>query len=578
MVLFVWGRWRYDIVALIALLVSTAVGAVPLNQVFSGLPNPAVVTVACVMVISQTITRSGLLNVLINKLDIVNHNPIISLVYLCFTAMLLSFFMNNVGALALMMPVAIKIAIEQDRSPSLVLMPVAFASGLGGLATVIGTPPNLLIAAYRQEITGHAFTMFDYTPVGAMVAVVGVLFIALFGYRLIPKKRKAPQSVADMFDIKDYIFEVHVDENAAILDMSLSEIKEKTKAEYEIVTLIRGKSKRLSLPDDFIVHADDILIIEASAENLKTFLSDTKTKVASDQKITRESLQSKDIQLVEAVVPQGARIEGRTTKGMRLFARFQLHLLAISREGNPFKQRLDQVQLKPGDITLFQGPSDTVTENIASLGLLPLIERHIQIETSWKMIWPLIVFVIAIILTALSLLPVQVAFGGAVIVMVIFNWISPRSLYESIDWPVIILLAAMIPVGSALQTTGGTAMIAEWLSHLAAHTSPITILVLLMIIAMTVSDFMNNAATAIVMAPIANGIANSLQVNIDPFLMGVAIACSCSFLTPVGHQNNILVMGPGGYKFGDYLRLGLPLEIIVLCVSVPMILWVWPLR
>ncbi|PHQ78826.1 MAG: SLC13 family permease [Coxiella sp. (in: Bacteria)] len=578
MTLFIWGRWRYDIVALIALFAATAVGAVPLSQIYAGLPNPAVITVACVMVISQTITRSGILNNFISKVDFLTETPMLHIASLSIIAMLLSCFMNNVGALALIMPVAIKTAIKHKRSPSLLLMPIAFASGLGGLTTVIGTPPNLLISSYRQEITGHAFSMFDFTPVGAIVAVAGVLFVIFIGFRLIPNKRKVPKSVSDMFNVEDYIFEVKVADTSVIVDKSLAKIKKELKLDYSYLAIIRNKVKHTTLPKDFTIETNDLLIIQASTDIIKDFISKTKTQLATDKPITDDELKTSDINLMEAVVPQGSRIEGRSTQSLRIRSRFGINLVAISREGKPFKTRLHHVNLKAGDVVLLQGPRDSLSENIANMGFLPLVERDIQVKTSWKMYLPLITFLIAIILTATQLLPVQVAFGGAVLIMVVFNWIPVKLLYEGIDWPIIILLAAMIPIGSALQTTGGTTMIATWLAASAHHMSPTWILLIMMVITMTISDFMNNAATAIVMAPIAVSIANTLHVNIDPFLMGVAVASSCSFLTPVGHQNNTLVMGPGGYKFTDYIRMGLPLELIVLAVSLPTILWIWPLK
>lgn len=577
MILFIWGRWRYDIVALIALFAATAAGAVPLSQIYSGLPNPAVITVACVMVISQTLTRSGILNKFINKLDFLTEHTILHIASLSFIAMVLSCFMNNIGALALVMPIAIKTAIQHKRSPAILLMPIAFASGLGGLTTIIGTPPNLLIASYRQEITGHAFSMFDYFPVGSLVAVGGFLFIVFLGYRLLPNKRKSSANIADMFKIADYIFEVKVTSKSTIIDKSNGQVHKEIDTDYSLVGLIRNGQKRMIIPRTFIFERGDILIIQATTENLKEFTQKTKTRLATEKPITDETLKTSDITLIEAVVPQASRTEGRSAQRMRLKSRFGINLIAIAREGKPFKNRLNHVNLKSGDIVLLQGPSDSVQENAVNIGFVPLIERDIQVKSSWKMYLPFLVFLAAIIITAMQIIPVQVAFGGAVLVMVVFNITPARMLYEAIDWPIIILLAAMIPIGSALQTTGGTAMIANWLAQSAHHISANWILVILMIITMTLSDFMNNAATAIVMAPIAVSIAGTLGVSIDPFLMGVAVASSCSFLTPVGHQNNTLVMGPGGYRFSDYIRLGLPVEIIVLLISVPSILWIWPL-
>jgi len=297
----------------------------------------------------------------------------------------------------------------------------------------------------------------------------------------------------------------------------------------------------------------------------------------ADQKISSDILKSNDVSFIEAVVPQGSRIEGRSSISMRLRSRHHINLLAISREGKAFKKRLNHVNLHAGDIVLLQGPAADLNENVANLGFLPLVEREIQVGSRKRAYLPILIFIIAIISAVVGLLPIQAAFGGAVLAMILFNVIPVRKLYESIDWSIVILLAAMLPIGGALQSTGGTAIIAHYFISMSGHISPTLVLGLLLLLTMTLSDFMNNAATTVVMAPIAVSIAQALKVNIDPFLMTVALGASCSFLTPVGHQNNMLVMGPGGYKFLDYIRLGLPLELIVVAVGLPAILWAWPM-
>lgn len=575
--LFIWGKWRYDIVALIALGASTLVGAVPIDQVYSGLANSAVITIACVMVISETISRSGIFNHLIYRMGHITKLPTLHVAALCFITLIMSGFMNNLGALALIMPVAIKTALEQKRSPTFILMPIGFASALGGLLTLIGTPPNLLIANYRHEVLGYAFGMFDFMPVGSIVAGVGFLFIVIIGYRLLPKNRTAPKNMADMFNVEDYIFEVSLGEKSKLIEKTYAELVKDYKLDFELIGVIRKGNKRWTIAKDFEFQEDDILIIETSTDNLNTFLQQTKTTLASKKPISESTLKSDDVSLLEAVIPQGARVEGKTANNLRLFSRYDINIIAISREGKPFKKRLQNVTLKAGDIVLLQGPTESMPEHLANMGFLPLIDKDINIQPSARAFIPMLIFLIAIVITALQLLPVAVSFGGAVLAMIVFKQLPVRSLYESVDWSIIILLAAMIPIGQALQSTGGTSMIANHLLTISHYLSPVWMLLLLMVITMTISDFMNNAATAIVMAPIAYSIAGSLHVHADPFLMGVAIASSCSFLTPIGHQNNILVMGPGGYKFYDFLRLGLPLEIIVLAVSIPAILWIWPL-
>lgn len=574
--LFIWGYWRYDIVACIALISLVILGVIPTADTFSGFSNPAVITVACVMIITQAITQSGIVDQVVKRLTPLTSPIVLHIGLLTLITGVLSAFMNNVGALALMMPVAIQTAIDNKRSPSLILMPIAFGSVLGGLTTAIGTPPNLLISAYRQQVTGHPYAMFDFTPVGFWIALTAILFIALVGWRLIPKNRKAPSQENTLFQIQDYISEIAIPENSPMVGKTRQELETLIPGDVNILSLIRNRRKHLAISPNTVLQAKDILIVEAPHDQLQKFLDAGKLELAGGEVITSDSLRGGDISLIEAVIPQSSRVEGRSWHRMRIRSRMHLNLLAIARQGKAFKKRLNHVELHAGDVVLLQGETETLRENVVNLGLLPLAERDIQIGFRRKALVPLGIFAGAIALAALQIFQVQIAFAMAVLLLVLVNTIPIRKVYASIDWSIIVLLAAMIPIGGALQATGGTDLIAQFFINIAGHSTPLFIVTLLLIITMTLSDIMNNAATAVVMAPIAVSIAQSLNLSIDPFLMAVAIGASCSFLTPISHQNNTLVMGPGGYKFHDYIRLGLPIEIIVVVISLLTILTVWP--
>lgn len=574
--LFIWGRLRYDVVAFFALIAAVLAGAVPYRETFSGLSNPAVITVACIMVLSQAILQSGIVYQAVKKLSPVTKYPTLHVGVLCVIVAVLSAFMNNVGALALMMPIAIQSALQSKRSPSTILMPLAFASILGGLMTVIGTPANILISSFRLEATGHAFSMFDFTPVGSSIVIVGVVFLVFLGWRWLPIRRKAKES-EDLYQIDDYITEIRVPDSSPMVGKTFRELEKLVKGDFAVVGRIRGKGKRIFIASNETLQADDILIIEASHQDLEKLLHAAKLELVANETVSPETLRSEDIRLMEFVVQAGSRIENKSSRNLRLRSRYRINVLAVARQGAPFKQRLHQVKLKAGDVVLLQGDSEDLQESAVRLGLLPLVERGVQVGRQRKAWLPLSILIGAIAFAATGVLPIQIAFAVAVLLLVLTNVITARAVYESIDWRIVILLAAMIPIGMALQTTGGTDIIAHGFTLLTGHTSSIWIITLLLIISMTMSDLINNAATAVIMAPIAMSIANALHANIDTFLMAVAVGASCSFLTPIGHQNNTLVMGPGGYKFGDYWRLGLPLQILILVVGVPTILWIWPL-
>ena len=572
--LLIWGRWRYDIVAATALMLALFTGAVPYSQAFSGFANPAVITVACVMVISFAISQTGYIHQFSQRLLKKNMSTPMQIAILTAVAMTLSAFINNVGALALIMPLAIQNCIKRNLAPSLVLMPIAVGAGLGGLITEFGTPPNILISGFRQELSGHPFGIFDFTPVGLIVAAVGLLFIILIGWRLLPKNKRNAEA-SGLFQIEDYITEIKVPAQSPAVDCSIQQLRKMTDQRIEVIGMIRKKRKKWSIKSSELIQANDILLISGSHDDIQQLFGVAKLDLVSNSQVSSELLQSKSMDLAEAVVIQSSRAEGRSANSLRLLSRFRVNLIALAREGKAFKSRLHNVVFKAGDVVLLQGETEDLNNAIQWLSLLPLHARNIQVGIPRLAFLPILLFVLAIIATWLHLLPLQIAFATVILLLVISNWLPLRKAYESIDWSIIVLLACFIPIGIALQTTGGT----EWLSHhllnLLGGAPSWVVIGCLLLVTMTLSDFMNNAATAIVMAPLAASLAHNLYAPVDPFLMAVAVGSSCSFLTPIGHQNNTLIIGPGGYRFMDYVRFGLPLELVILVISVPAIMWIW---
>jgi di/tricarboxylate transporter len=574
-VLFIWGKWRYDTVALLSLMLLVFFNLVPASEAFIGFSNPAVITVAAVMVITKAINQSGLVEQVVSKIAPLTQNVILHIGVLTTITAILSAFMNNVGALALMMPIAISSAKSAKLSPSTVLMPLSFASVLGGLCTSIGTPPNLLISAYREEITGQAFSMFDFSPVGVIVSSIAIIFIAVIGFRLVPIRQEKSGDMEEKYPIQDYITEIRIPEDSPVVGINRYKLEHLTQGDFTLLGIIRGRKKRLAIPHDEQLQAKDILIIEASHDDLHNLLDAGKLELVGGEIISPERLTGDDITTIEAVVPPGSRIEGRSWQRMRIRSRLQVNLLAIARSGRAFRNRLNHVNLNAGDVVLLQGHAETIQENIVNLGLVPLAERQINVGFRRKMLIPIITFLSAILLAGFQFTSVAVAFTAAVLFLVIFNVMPMRQVYKNIDFSIIVLLAAMIPVGGALQSSGATELISQTVLAIAGKHSAMLIIGILLFVTMTLSDVMNNAATAVVMSPIAVSMAQSMHLNVDPFLMAVSVGASCSFLTPISHQNNTLVMGPGGYKFYDYLRLGIPVEIIVLILAIPAISWFW---
>jgi di/tricarboxylate transporter len=574
--LFAWGKVRHDIVALIALFLLVLAGIVPKDNAFTGFAHPAVVTVAAVLIISRALMNSGLIDVIASWVMKVGKKLIVQIFALTVVVAVASAFMNNVGALAILMPVALYIARKSGNAPSYILMPIAFGSLLGGMTTLIGTPPNIIIATFRGDELGTSFGMFDFSPVGLGVAVVGIAFISLIGWRTLPKRQGEP-SPEDLFQIEDYITEVRVTKESKLKGQAVSEIQKLTDADIRILGLIRNK-RRIHAPDlDEELKTNDILILEADSDDLKTFVNNSGVKLVGGKQFRRDAIGSKDIAITEAVVTANSPLVGNTAASLSMRTRFGLNLLAIARQEKKLRQRIDNIKFKTGDVLLLQGRVNNINDAITSMGCLPLAERGMKIGVPRQIILAVGIFGIAIVSVVIRLLPVNIAFPLAALLLVIASVISVREIYTSVDWPVIILLGAMIPVGEALETTGGAGLIAAQILSIGTDFPVWATLAIVLVVTMFLSDVINNAATVVLMAPIGISVATGLNVSIDPFLMAIAVGGSCAFLTPIGHQSNTLVMGPGGYKFSDYWRMGLPLEILIVLVGVPLIVYFWPL-
>ena len=629
--LFLWGKWRHDLVAVSALVACVWSGLVKADDAFSGFGHPAVITVACMLIMSKALQVSGAVEVLARYAIPAKAGPVLSLAALTGVGAFLSGFMNNVGAMALLMPVALKLATRLSIPPGRMLMPLAFGTILGGMTTLIGTPPNLIVAGFRADLEGGkgSFGMFDFSAIGVPVAVLGVAFIALVGWRLVPKRQ--PEGL-EGFDTGAYLTEARILEGSPSAGKTLADIEKVLEdAGAQVVGLVRN-DMRITAPSAYrVLHAGDILVIEAGADTLSTLLSTLGLKLEESVKppeVTGDAAEvdldadantplqpvkaasqavqannadepelaaqtpakekgtdkddkprgdAVDIVLVEMVVLPGSMMTGQSASDMSLRTRYGLNLLAVSRQGNRSVARLRSMQLRAGDILLLQGPPGAIADFASDTGCVPLAERELLIPNKRKAMMASGIMLLAVAAAALGLMPASIAFMAGALLTLLVRALPLRQLYSAIDWPVIILLGALFPLASAMQSTGAADVLARGLMDSVAQGNAIVALGLVLVVTMTLSDLMNNAATAAVMCPVAIGSASALGVNADPFLMAVAIGASCAFLTPIGHQNNTMILGPGGFRFGDYWKLGLPLELLVVAVSMPLLLLVWPL-
>ncbi len=602
--LFLWGRFRHDVVALAALLASVVAGVVPADEAFAGFGHPAVITVACVLVLSQGLRNTGAVDWLARSFLPRDAGRLTSMIALMGLGAAMSGFMNNVGAMALLMPIAVQLSGRLNLTQGQILMPLAFGTILGGMTTLVGTPPNLIVSGFREQAGLGQFAMFDFAFVGVAVAALGVIFIAIVGWRLVPARKS---SAGESFDTGTYLTEVRIPEKSKAVGMTLRGFENEIEdTGAQIVGLVRNEVRLNAPHGGRRIRAEDILALEADvgalAETLSVFgitlveqesSSDGKDSDDLPEKIVQaaakvnndsttddaddSSDRDEDIVLRELALLPGSTVVGRSASDLRLRTRYGLNLLAVSRQGHSPGARLRRLKLKSGDLLMMQGPAEMMAEFINDTGCVPLGERELRIPDKRKAIISGGIMLGAIGLVAMGLLPAAVAFALGVLASMLFRTVPPRQIYTAIDWPVVVLLAALIPVAGAMETTGAAGLLARFLVGTIAQGNATAALAVVLITAMFLSDMMNNAATAAVLCPIAIGIAAELGVSADSFLMAVAIGASCAFLTPIGHQNNTLILGPGGFRFGDYWRLGLPLEALVVAISMPLLLIFWPL-
>ena len=575
-VFLIWGRFRYDLVAFAALVVAYLAGVVPADRVFSGFGHPAVIIIALVLIVSRGLSRSGAIDLIARRVIDASRGLQAHIGIMAGIAAALSSVMNNVAALALLMPVDMQAAQRAKRSPALTLMPLSFASILGGMVTLIGTPPNIVIATFREDALGAPYGMFDFAPVGAVVALVGVLFVTAIGWRLIPVERSRHDTARELEDLAGYIAEAKVPEASGSVGKPLRELTPLAEEnDVTLLGLIRSGKRLPGSARKELVKKNDLVVLEGSPDAIDQFVGAAGLKLAGSEK--HGGLTGEAVTVTEVVVPEGARIQGTSAMDIRLQYRQGVTLLGISRRGERFRERVRKTRIEAGDILLLLGPEEQLPDVVGWLGCLPLAERGLGITQRSKAWLATGVFAAAIVAASLGLVYLPLALASVVIAYLLLRIVPMSEIYESIEWPVIVLLGSMIPIGAALEASGGTAIVASSIVAWTAGLPAIAVLTILMIVTMTLSDVLNNVATALIAAPIGIDIANRLGANPDSFLMAVAVATSCAFLTPIGHKNNTIIMGPGGYRFGDYWRIGLPLEVLVVVVSVPVIAVVWPL-
>jgi di/tricarboxylate transporter len=574
---FIWGRFRYDLIALVALLAGVVLGVVPAKHAFDGLANDITVIIASALVVSAAFARSGIVEIVLRPLIPRLKTEVSQVPALTAAVTLLSTATKNVGALAIMMPVALQIARRTGSSPGRLLMPMSFGALLGGLVTLVGTAPNIIVSQVREQMLGKPFGMYDYAPVGLCLAALGIAFLS-FAYRILPAHRQPAVSLDAALAANAYFTEVTVPEDWSQEKSRISDLHALAHGEARVMALLRKGQRRQNPHPNTRVAPGDILLLEGEPQALDELINRAKLALTRADKPTAMEEPTEEVRVVEAVVGAESPLIGRSAQQADLHATHGVNLLAVSRAGFRMRQQLAQVRLRPGDMLVLQGGERNLPGVLSELSLLPLAEREVRLGGVRRVATPAVVLACAMLLVAFQVVPVAIAFFGAAVLMIGLGAIRMREAYAALDGPLLILIAALIPVSDAIRATGGADLIGTWLSAIFQGQPSMLALGAIMAFAMAATPFLNNAATVLIVAPVGASLARQLHLNPDPFLMAVAVGAACDFLTPIGHQCNTLVMGPGGYKFADYPRLGAPLTLLVLVVGTPLIAVFWPLR
>src|SRR5579875_1014118 len=577
LILFVWDRLRFDIVALLALLAAVACGIVPMDKAFGGFSNPLLPLIASALVVSNAVGKSGLIEQIVHAMRPLLQRRSLQVGVLSSAVAFLSAIVKNIGALAIFLPVAMKVARRNKRPVGEFLMPMSFGSLAGGMMTLIGTSPNIIASSLRQELLGKPYRMFDFLLVGLGITIIAIAFLS-FGWRLLPIRNKSADSGDEPFKVEDYLSELRVPEKSMLAGKTVADFEELSEGSISVTAIIREGRRRYTPARYWRIFPDDILIVQSNPQDLQSLVHTAGLELVGPEEPKSDGTGVADTVVVEAVVMPESRIVGQTGMGLRLRGRYGVSLVAISRGGKRTVTRLAQTPFSAGDVIALQGTADGMSDVVAARGCLPLAERNLQLGRPRKLLITASILVVCVALSATELVPPELAFTGGAVLTMVFGILTLREVYDAIDWPILVLLGALIPVGEGVRTTGTTDLIANWIAGASASLPIAGTLALLLVITMLLTPLVHHAAAVIVMGPVAVAIAKHFVFNGDPFLIAVAVGASCDFLSPVGHQCNTLVMGPGGYRFSDYWHLGLPLSALVVLCGTPLILAVWPLH
>jgi di/tricarboxylate transporter len=575
-ILFVTEKLRVDLIAMMVLVTLALSGLVTIEEAFSGFASPAVITVWSVYIVSGALFRSGVADSLANfMLRLAGNNYLRLLFIIMLTIGIMSSFMNNIGAVAILLPAVVSVARKINVAPSKLLIPMAFTSLLGGKMTLIGTPPNILATSIMETYGGlEPFGFFDFTPMGVIVLAVGIIYFLLIGNRLLPD-RTPGGDLSEAYQIRDYMSEVRIGEKSSLIGKTLTESQ--LGKEYNLnVVQIQRREERLLVPShDPLLMTGDILLVQGSSQNILKASEALGLNAVHEWKVEELSLGSQE--MIEVTLSPGSHMHGRTLKQSDFRGHYGLTVLAIQHHGESISANLADIPLGFGDALLIQGPTDRIAQLRRDKEFLILETPPMETRRIKKA--PLAIMILAAVLIAVSTRVVHVSTAMLIgaILMILTRVLDMDEAYDAIEWKSVFLIAGMLPMGIAMQNSGTALFLAEKIIELVGNWGTVAVLMGIFLMTALTTEVMSNAAATVLVTPIAIDAARNLGANPQTFVMAVVIAAATSFLMPIGHQANVLVFGPGGYKFGDYTKVGVWLNVIIFIVVLIFLPIIWPL-
>jgi di/tricarboxylate transporter len=585
LIAFIFEWFPVDITALIIAVILIVLGLVTPDEGISGFSNSATVTVMAMFILSAGITRTGIVQTVRDWLiRWGGKNPTRQIFVMGLIVGPITAFINNTAVVAIFLPIVEEWCKQTKTSVSKLLIPLSFATVLGGMITVIGTSTNVLASGLSKQLGYGEFSLFQFTALGIITFVIGLAYLALFGPKLLPDRRPSTDknSVGEDYGLKDYVSEIVIPPNSSLIGQTLRKTGIQRKFDISILEIIHNSNHFPQPLADKTLSAGDILLVRGSREELLKLRDEKGIEILADVKFgapsLTEELTTGEEKIAEVLILSNSRLISSTLKDLRFRQRYNATVIAIRRGEELIRERLGKIPLKFGDLLLVQGPKESFIGLQTTRELLVLEEREVENLRQSKAWIALAIILGVIVVAAFDWLPILVTALVGVILMIVTGCLKPGEIYGAVRWDVIFLLAGLIPLGIAMDNSGATEWLADRLVGLGGHLSGYWILLFFYLTTSVVTEILSNNASVVLMLPIAVKVAEALDLNALAFMFCVTFAASNSYMTPIGYQTNTMVYGPGGYKFLDFTRIGAPLNIILSIITPLLIIWLYGIQ